>query len=48
MTDGVLILVIWIIGVIAFGIWGQIVIKEVFDAIKERANDKRTNTKRNN
>ena len=39
MIDNVLILIIWIIGVIAFGIWGQIVIKEVFDAIKEKANE---------
>ena len=37
MTDDVLILVIWIIGVIAFGIWAQIVIKEVFDTIKRSA-----------
>ena len=37
MSEDVLILVIWIIGVIAFGIWGQIVIKEVFDAIQRSA-----------
>ena len=37
MTDDILILVVWIIGVIAFGIWGQIVIKEIFDAIQKSA-----------
>ena len=33
MTDDLLILILWEVGVIAFGIWAQIVIKEVFDAI---------------
>ena len=37
MTDDVLTLVVWIIGIIAFGIWGQIVIKEIFDAIQRSA-----------
>ena len=37
MTDDILILVIWIIGVIAFGIWAQIVFKEIFNAIQRSA-----------
>ena len=37
MTDDVLTSVIWIIGVIAFYIWGRIVINEFFNAIERSA-----------
>jgi len=37
MTDDLIILILWELGCLCFGLWGMIVINEVFDVIQRTA-----------